>query len=355
LTASAQIVVVGRGPAGAACALALARAGVDGVCLAGRSDPFADRAAVGESIPPDARVLLDRLGLWQAFLDEGHERCLGSCSTWGSDIPGYNDYLLNPQGCGWHLDRRRFDAFLCRQAQAAGVATIAEGEGDAVTSARFVVDATGRSSAVARRHGARQVALDRLTFVHGFFDLPPATVHSRLTLLEAVRDGWWYAAVIPGRRVAVAFAGDAEHVRESGLAHAQPWLRAALGTRLLAASLEGARFVGGSLVSRVVSSFVLDRACGPRWLAVGDAASCFDPLAAQGIYKAIDDGIAGAQAIVSALATGGDLDPGYEQVVRGRFEEYLVNRNHFYGLERRWPDAPFWRRRHARTELGALS
>lgn len=352
---AAQVVVLGRGPAGAACALALARAGVDGVCLVGRREPAAPPIAIGESIPPDARRLLDRLGLWEAFLEEGHERCLGSCSTWGGATPGYNDYLLDPQGSGWHLDRRGFDAFLRRQAEAAGVITVEQGQDDPAARARFVVDATGRASAFARRQGARQIALDRLSFVVGFFDLPARAAHSRLTFLEAARDGWWYAAAIPGRRMAVAFAGDAEFIRDAGLGRPDAWLRAASATRQIAPCLEGARFIVASLVSRVVSSFVLDRVCGAHWLAVGDAASCFDPLSAQGIHKALADGIGGAEAIAAALATGSALGSEHQQAVQSRFAEYLVNRNHFYGLERRWPDSPFWQRRHARTALEPAS
>ena len=107
-------------------------------------------------------------------------------------------------------------------------------------------------------------------------------------------------------------------------------------------------------MARVVPSFLLDRVCGARWLAVGDAASCFDPLSAQGIYKALADGIAAAHAIAAALATGSDLDASYQHAVQSRFTEYLANRNYFYGLERRWPDSPFWQRRHARTALGGV-
>lgn len=352
MTRATQVIIVGRGPAGAACALALARAGVDGISLMKRGEPYAHQAAIGESIPPEARRLLDHLGLWEAFLQEGHEPCLGSCSTWGGDTLGYNDYLLNPQGSGWHLDRRRFDAFLCRQAEKAGVTTLQGGNDDPASLARFVVDATGRSSAFARQQGARQVTLDRLTFVYGFFDLPPSRPNSRLTFLEATRDGWWYAAAIPGHRMAVAFASDADYIRDAGLGRESQWNRAAFATRQIAACLGGATFIAASLVSRVVSSFLLDRVAGARWLAVGDAASCFDPLSAQGIYKALADGIAGADAITSALATGSDLGTDYQQAVEFCFAEYLANRNYFYGLERRWPDSPFWQRRQARTEAG---
>ncbi len=309
--------------------------------------------AVGESIPPDTRSLLAQLGIWDEFLGEQHERCLGSCSAWGSDVLGHNDFLLNPQGPGWHLDRRRFDAFLRRCAHAAGVRF--NDPSVSAENAAFVVDATGRSSAYARRCGARQLPLDKLTFVYGFFDTTHASTRSKLTLLEAARDGWWYAAALPGERLAVAFAGDAEHVRTAELTRDGTWLREALSTRHLAARLEGCRFLAASLVSRVAASFVLDQVAGPRWLAIGDAAMCFDPLAAQGIYKALADGIEAAACIASALETSRDLDPHFEISAKSRFNEYLANRNYFYGLERRWPGSQFWQRRQARRELAEAS
>jgi flavin-dependent dehydrogenase len=354
--AGCDVAILGAGPAGAACALALVRAGVASVCLVdGGRTP--GPAAVGETIPPDARLLLDRLGLRQAFLAEGHEPCLGSCSAWGSDIIGHNDFLLNPQGSGWHLDRARFDDFLRRHAMAAGVGMIdgARHAEAAAAGARFVVDATGRASAFARKMGARQLPLDRLTFVYGFFDTAAAGSQSRLTLLEAVADGWWYAAALPGDRLAVAFAGDADHVRAVGLGRDPAWLGAALATRHLAPRLDGCRFLAGSLAPRVAASFLLDRVSGRRWLAVGDAAACFDPLAAQGIYKALEDGLGAAALIAEALGKDADLAGEHEAATRARFDDYLVNRNYFYGLERRWPGSAFWRRRQARLELPAAA
>jgi flavin-dependent dehydrogenase len=368
-----EVAVLGAGPAGAACALALARRGVGGVCLldAGRGPAG---AAIGETIPPDARILLDRLGLWRAFLAEGHEPCLGSYSAWGSDVLGFNDFVLNPHGSGWHLDRARFDDLLRRHARAAG-ATVLEGthfldgeedgecgyrlgvssvgRGTRTLRARFVVDATGPRSVFARRVGARQMVLDRLTFVYGFFDTANAVSRTRLTLLEAVEDGWWYAAGLPGSRLAAALAADADTLRRDGLTRDARWLARALRTRHLAPRLDGCRFLAGSLTTRVVKSFMLDKVAGRRWLAAGDAAAVFDPLAAQGIYKALDDGIAAAAHVAAALERGGDLADGFAADARAGFDEYLANRNYFYGLERRWPTSAFWRCRQSRIALAA--
>jgi flavin-dependent dehydrogenase len=355
-----DVVIAGAGPAGSACAIALARAGVRRVALAHAGDNAA--IAVGETIPPDARLLLDRLGLLEAFLAEGHERSLGSCSAWGSDDLGYNDFVLNPQGSGWHLDRARFDAFLRAHAVKAGAVLIegarleeaAPGEegyrlrlGGREVSAHQVVDASGRSSAFARRVGARRLPLDRLTFVYGFFETSRGASRLRLTLLEAVPEGWWYAAALPGDRLAVAFACDGDRVRDGGLGQEARWLAAASATRHLAERLDGCRFIPGSLTPRVAPSFLLDPVCGPGWLAIGDAAACFDPLAAQGIYKALEDGIDAA-----AMIAGGSADD-YAAAARARFDDYVAIRSHFYGVEQRWPDSPFWQRRQARASLAA--
>jgi flavin-dependent dehydrogenase len=330
--------------------------------------------AVGETIPPDTRLLLDRLGLWQSFVDERHEKCLGSCSAWGSATLGFNDFLLNPYGAGWHLDRPRFDSFLRRRAREANVTSL---DGTRVTAAtlnaqggydlrfatwndeahdvraRFVVDATGPASAIARQVAARQVPLDRLTFVYGYFDGSASQSRSRLTLLEAAPEGWWYAANLPGERVAVCVASDADRVRSDGLARERRWLGAALATRHLAPRLDGCRFLAGSVTVRVVTSFRLDKPAGQRWLAIGDAAAVFDPIAAQGIYKALADGIEGAELIAAALAHDGNLGPEPADRLNTRFAEYLTNRNHFYDQERRWPDSEFWQRRQARRDSAA--
>lgn len=370
--AAYDAVVAGAGPAGAATALALRRRGLGRVLLAEAGDFAAVR--IGESLPPATRLLLERLGIWQDFLAEGHEPCLGSCSLWGGDTPGYNDFLLDPHGHGWHLDRRRFDAWLARQAAAAGAelwehahcdgaeplpgggftVRLATGDGPRTVTAGFLVDATGSRARLARSLGARRRFHDRLCYVADFLALPAGAAMSRLTLLEAVEHGWWYAARLPGRRVAVAFASDAGTVQREGLHRREVW-RARLGeTRLLAPELAEAVPAAGDgdgngdrLAVRPALSCRLDRPCGRGWLAVGDAASCCDPISSQGIYKALLDGLEAADAV----AAGQALD-GYATAVAHRFEEYLEVRDHFYGVERRWPETPFWRRRVGCRESG---
>lgn len=327
---------------------------------------------IGESIPPESRLLLEKLGIWQDFLSEGHEPCLGSCSLWGNDAPGYNDFLFNPHGTGWHLDRRRFDAFLARKTVEGGVElwdrtrydgagllgeqgfalrlTTAVGPRTVIT--RFVVDGTGSRSKLARSMRATRRFHDRLSYVATFLELPASSVPSRLTLLEAVEYGWWYAALLPDRPVAVAVASDPEIVKKEALHRSDVWLTRLRETKYLYGELSGCPAHDG-MVLRSALSFLLDNPCGRGWLAVGDAASSYDPISSQGIYKALLDGLQAAEAIAAWLAgEAGALDR-YQAAIAARFDDYLRIRNYFYEREQRWPSAPFWARRRARATVSS--
>jgi 2-polyprenyl-6-methoxyphenol hydroxylase-like FAD-dependent oxidoreductase len=120
---------------------------------------------------------------------------------------------------------------------------------------------------------------------------------------------------------------------------------------IAASEFAGAR-LAIPLAASAAPSFRLDPAVGDGWLAVGDAASAFDPISSQGIYKALADGIEAAGAIAAALdgRTGALQD--YQSMVADRFAAYWRTRDEFYRMEQRWSAAPFWRKR---CERGARS
>jgi len=304
------------------------------------------------------------------FIQSEFSRQDGS-QQWGSDVLGNNDFVLNPYGRGWHIDRLRFNNSFRRSARSSGIDFISgaklfdcqsdshkqfrlhlKAQDGAVTSltARYVVDATGIRSAFARRVGARRIMFDRLTFVYGFFEALPGASESRLTMVEAAEDGWWYAAALPERRVAIAFATDPDIVRELTLSVEDRWFARVLRTRYIAPRLDECRFVRGSLAIRAAPSFLLDQVLGSRWLAVGDAAAAYDPLSSQGIYKAMADGLRAAEFLGTALASDSDIARDYAASIIGDFNEYETNRNYYYELESRWAGSPFWRRRLERMD-----
>ncbi|HEX4497135.1 MAG TPA: NAD(P)/FAD-dependent oxidoreductase [Thermoanaerobaculia bacterium] len=365
-----DVVVIGAGPAGSATALRLARHGAGQVLLAdsGGFDGF----RIGESIPPDTGLLLAELDLLTGFLAQGHEPCLGSCSSWGEDELGYNDFVTNPHGHGWHLDRNRFDAFLAHQAAERGVrlelgwrletaarrpeggwrlAFKTPGGSRRSVDAGIVVDATGQRASFARLAGGRRRIADRLICVAGRFGL--GTGFGKLTLLESRGYGWWYAARLADGAAVVAVTTDPATCRQRNLRDPVSWLCHLAQTRHLGARLDGSRIVPGSLRAWPVSSFCLEPSAGEDWLAVGDAASAYDPLTSQGIHKALAGGLRAGDAI-ARRRRGEAMDfAAYGESLARSWEEYVGLRAHLYAREARWRDQPFWQSRQARQEAAS--
>src|SRR5579872_5597117 len=97
----ADAVVVGGGPAGSAAALSLAIAGRS-VVMVTRGDNY----PVGEMLCPEVRIMLAQLGVWEEFLGGNPSPAHGIWSAWGSDRLVARDFIANPYGTGWFVDRR---------------------------------------------------------------------------------------------------------------------------------------------------------------------------------------------------------------------------------------------------------
>ncbi|WP_216856613.1 FAD-dependent monooxygenase [Acidisphaera sp. S103] len=357
---------MGSGAAGCATALTLIDRGVgDIVVIDMQQHP---RARIGESVPPASRAVLQRLGVWQAFHAQGHLLSAGSCASWGHPELRYNDFLLGMQGQGWHLDRTAFDEMLCEAVGARGgtivrglrlrsaersdagdYALSLEAENGASTrvTAGFLVDATGIAASVARRLGVARNQVDCLAVIGAVFDLKAPDAVPSQALLEACADGWWYAAKIPGHRLIAALAVEPSQHRR--FADPDTWRPALHATQHVARWLDHGKAVPAGtleLETALAPSAILSRVVGERWLAVGDAASAYDPISAQGILKALCDGEAAADAIAGCLAGAGQTPLlAYQDGVFARFRDYLRLRRHLYQRERRWPLSPFWHNR----------
>lgn len=362
-----DVAIIGGGPAGAATALALARGGCSVVVVERVVSPT---LRVGETLPPRIRLTLERLGVWNEFAAAGHVPSVGNRSAWGADDPVDRDFIFNPYGAGWHVDRWRFDQMLRRAARRAGatvvtgltlsgIATQANGgwrlefaglKGLVTLSARFVVDASGRASVFARRCGSVRRAIDRLAGVVGYLDTEAgcdAANGARVTLVEAAEQGWWYSAFLPERKLVVAYMTDADLATARQARTEAGWMALLDQTRETRERVEsqGYRLTSAPRIISAHSS-CLTTVASSSWLAVGDAAATYDPLSSQGIATALNTGLEAARAIHAQLNGQPSELAGYARQLARAYAAYVSNRAAYYGLERRWPDSPFWRRRH---------
>jgi flavin-dependent dehydrogenase len=386
--ASYDVVVLGGGPAGSAAALALVQVRPELRVALVEASSF-ERPRIGETLAPGGRQLLEGLGVWERVRGCALES-FATSAVWGSEQRHDNEFLFSARGNAWHVDRTAFDAALVAAAAANGVAVRARtrftassrradgrweltlvrssdadvgasgsdasagasGGHELACDASVVIDATGRTACFASRQGAGRIVDDRLTGLAMRFRAPHAV--DPTTLVEAAEDGWWYSAAIPGQRIVAAWMSDADLVRRDGLKHADRW-----AARMRRSRETAARLAGCTPESEVsvwsARSQRLARVTGERWLAAGDAASAFDPLSSAGILKALYTGKIAAFAVLDLLGGNPCGFERYRAHVEGGYAAYLTTRTWFYNEERRWPNAPFWSRRHAPVPAAATA
>gem|GEM_PF-154973 len=411
---AAAVLVVGGGPAGAGLALALRRAGVGPVVIATGPPSHAPFRVGESASPGVAALLerlglcgdLGRLGHLPCYGNlsvwGGAEPVLDSFRSRGSGRHG------------WHLDRAAFDRWLLDQARERGAQVLETGRLETITPeegggwwrarfgsgssaspgpgsvgrgsitwrqgeaavevrARVVADCSGRGAVVATRLGVGATRVDRMLAVAAMVDAPDESdvphelrvpnvpdgdgmeAEGRgtlrgLSLIEAVADGWWYAARVPGGKIVLTLMTDSDCMAATGVrrpvAFVAAWQATEQMRRLV--PLPAGKYMATAVFP--APSRYLAQACGAGWIAVGDALIGMDPLTAAGIDGALDDAVAAADTIVrwfgaTSAAACVDASRAYSHRADYSLRRYLNERCITYRREPRWRDRAFWQRR----------
>jgi flavin-dependent dehydrogenase len=345
-TQAVDFLVVGGGPAGCAFAILAADAGAS-VVLIERDDYQQPRA--GEHLEGRVRPILDALRVPKGDAALIAAPSPGILSLWGEEAHA-KLYGTTGQASGLRVVRNRFDELLCRSAQTAGVTVlrgratridrrmtgpwrvrIAGSNGQARDiAAHSLVDASGRSACLARQLGARRINHGDLLAIVRWLDIENLPHSAELMLtLESCAYGWWSLSVVAGATLVATLYTSAGMMKS---AHATP---EAWWTQALASTGRIRHVVQECLPAAHATR--LYRACparsslvaGDRWIAVGDAAIAYDPLAGQGVAVALETACRAFEA-ASADPSFAALGPEYHDALLSRFTRHLEGRAAVY-------------------------
>ena len=360
MTLKFDVAVLGGGPAGASTAISLLQKGYS-VAIIEKCDYSELR--IGETIQPQTTSLLKDLKLNEEIFQH-HLPSNAIQSVWGEPALKENNFFFNPFGHGWHLNRLKFDKQLINHAEKSGVTLFINSLIKTITQhdsgnwsirflnqgqinridARFIIDSTGRNALLVRKQGGKRANIDHLIGIVLIQEKKMQQNHSNYTLVESVKNGWWYSADIPENKMVVAFMTDADLYKKENCN----------SEFFFTQSLSKTKFTkqrcSGSFPHRIrmyaANSYIMTKTHGTNWIAIGDAAMAFDPLSSQGIYKAIKSGVNAAKIIHEQFTQNKYALEIYSKTLNAAFEKYMQQRKLYYLEEKRWSQSLFWKRRH---------
>ena len=343
---SADVIVVGGGPAGAATAFHLARAGVR-VTILDRAHFPRDKPC-SEYMSPQASRILDAMGVLDRIEGSGAAHLAGmrvrapNGTTFHgrfAEVDGFRGY--RDRGLALRrtildnllLDRARGVGAIVREGvrvttlrrdsrgRVTGVEAIDESGETRTLPASIVVGADGLRSVVARRLdlAATRLAQRRIAFVTHFAGIDMGDSGE----MHVERDGYLGLADVGGGLTNVAVVVPRTRAREASgdpAGFVDAWIRR---RPHVAPRFEKAVRVTPVLATGPFAS-AARRAWAPGAALVGDAADFFDPFTGEGIYAALRGAELLAPRIIDALAatTPDDGDASLRAYDRVRISEF---------------------------------
>jgi geranylgeranyl reductase family protein len=346
--------VIGAGPAGAAAAWALARAGHD-VALIDR-EVFPRDKTCGDGLIPDSLEALEEMGLRQAMLrDAFRPPALHLVAPSGESVSLAGEFLCLP--------RQRFDALLVEAATSAGARMMApmsalrplesggvvsgarfrSAAGELDVRARFTLLATGANATATQAFGLSRFLKPNAVAGRAYFRVPAslAAEHPHLSIVYERSLCPGYGWIFPGPdhryNLGVGFFSDGRRATPSLRDLWQRFTtRFTPAAKMVAQSETLTEFRGAPLRTGLHDA-TLGRS---GLLALGDAAAMTYPATGEGIGKAMQSGLLAAR-LVSAALTGGMSTDAVHRAYDAEFRCRFATRYQAYWTAQAWSSRPW--------------
>eukprot|EP00752_Nemacystus_decipiens_P015802 g14112.t1 len=316
-----DVLIIGGGPAGACCAIALGRLGYTADIIEKEQFP---RFHVGESLLPSVNPMLHDLGLTETL------QKLPTITKRGAEIVGAGQQdngamLYFESGKQWgqtetfNVERSVFDKALLdfaaeqpnvRLYQGVSVQSIeklTQGDCELQTSsgpmrAKIVIDCSGQSTVLGKHLGTKKVIQNHRKVAYtGHFtgvERLKGDAAGFITLVMA-NEGWFWAIPIDETRTSIGMVVDktaSTAMRRQGVKPGEELAWAIQRTPLLAKRTANANFPE---MTRSVSdfSYTCSPGAGDGYLMVGDAEAFLDPVFSSGLHLAIASALDAADTV----------------------------------------------------------
>jgi flavin-dependent dehydrogenase len=358
-----DVIIIGAGVAGCATAIALKNQNSDlKIGIIEREIYSNKKISIGETLPPHASQQLQELGIWDGFVSKNFISSYGTSSAWGASELYTNEFLYSPFGYGWSLDRMVFDDFIVKEAEKRGILFFyktsciepslignkwslkCNSESIELTiHTKFVVDASGKKASFSSKLGIKKNTQDQLIGIYKHYTIKSDTFKIG-TCIEADANGWWYSTTLPNNKLVICYMTD------NDIASKMQLLKKNALDYLLSKTIHTSKRLTGTEKSTkpttvAAHSHYLSSVIGDAWLAVGDAASSYDPISSLGIFKSLLMSRYASYAILNYL--DGDLSglKKYQHIINEDYKGYKSKKQEYYNQENRFKNESFWKRR----------
>ncbi len=319
-----DVIVVGGGPAGCTAASYLARDGRKVILLEKDKHP---RHRIGESLLPSLMPILEDFGLLEECERRKFPRKPGATYTWGkADKPWHLKWKENPflpYTYAYHVERASFDEMLSQYARSVGVdvreetkvtepifvpgtkrlAGVKWKDKNGMTGelrAKFVIDASGSASVVAKQLSTR-IFDDQMRQVafYSYFDNVVGPDEAEVEGIEGhivittCAKGWFWWIPIASKNIGYVSCGlvsgqEFKDQFNSGAGGPEKFFWQAVEETPRVKKMLGPNAKQTQPFRTVMDwSYTCDITAGPGYFACGDAAAFLDPLISTGVSLAM--------------------------------------------------------------------